>query len=83
MQKGIVVAGYIGVDVHKEIAGFPGPHDLVNIKSVSLSLGGLVSNCARRSGPARPAASGVCLRFGGRRRLWQRGVQGAGQIQQY
>ena len=47
MQKGIVVAGYIGVDVHKEIAGFPGPHDLVNIKSVSLSLGGLVSNCAR------------------------------------
>ena len=47
MQKGIVVAGYIGVDVHKEIEGFPGPHDLVNIKSVGLSLGGLVSNCAR------------------------------------
>ncbi len=47
MRNGIVVAGYIGVDVLKEITGFPGPHDLVNIESVSLSLGGLVSNCGR------------------------------------
>ena len=47
MRNGIVVAGYAGVDVLKEITGFPGPHDLVNIESVSLSLGGLVSNCAR------------------------------------
>lgn len=47
MRNGIVVAGYVGVDVLKEITGFPGPHDLVNIESVSLSLGGLVSNCAR------------------------------------
>lgn len=47
MRNGIVVAGYIGVDVLKEIEGFPGPHDLVNISSVSLALGGLVSNCAR------------------------------------
>ena len=47
MRNGIVVAGYIGVDVLKEITGFPGPHDLVNIESVGLALGGLVSNCAR------------------------------------
>ena len=47
MRNGIVVAGYLGVDVLKEITGFPGPHDLVNIESVGLALGGLVSNCAR------------------------------------
>ena len=47
MRNGITVAGYIGVDVLKEIDGFPGPHDLVNIHSVDTALGGLVSNCAR------------------------------------
>lgn len=47
MRNGIVVAGYVGVDVLKEITGFPGAHDLVNIKSVDLTLGGLVSNCGR------------------------------------
>ena len=47
MRNGIVVAGHACVDVHKEVAGFPGPHDLCNIEKVSISLGGLVSNCGR------------------------------------
>ena len=32
MRNGIVVAGHACVDVHKEVAGFPGPHDLCNIE---------------------------------------------------
>ena len=47
MRNGIVVAGHACVDVHKEVADFPGPHDLCNIEKVSISLGGLVSNCGR------------------------------------
>ena len=47
MRNGIVIAGHACVDVHKEVTGFPGPHDLCNIESVNISLGGLVSNCGR------------------------------------
>ncbi len=47
MQNGIVVAGYIGVDVLKEVSGFPQAHDLCAVKSVDVTLGGLVSNCGR------------------------------------
>ena len=47
MQNGIVVAGYLGVDVLKEVTGFPQAHELDDIESVTLALGGLVNNCGR------------------------------------
>ena len=65
MRNGIVVAGHACVDVHKEVAGFPGPHDLCNIEKVSISLGGLVSNCGRdlaRLDPELPVYA--CARIG-------------------
>ena len=52
MRNGIVIAGHACVDVHKEVTGFPGPHDLVQYRKREHLAGRAGVQLRARSGAA-------------------------------
>ena len=46
MEKGIVVAGYAGLDLIKTIRSFPARHGLTEMTGIAQALGGAVCNCS-------------------------------------
>ena len=78
MRSGIAVAGYVGVDVLKEITGFPG-RMIWSTSRASAFPWAVWSPTVPAIWRSWTGTSGVCLRPHRQRRLWRRDPQGLGK----